>query len=200
MGLSLFAGNDDLGGPDPLASDFDCGDCDGYDEDFKPHDTIYVRILTRDDKQIPQMAVRISSLDSPQTIWARAWAEQTSDFDKAKFPFHDLYPTSDLSMGFDNTAPMGSEYWLANGDNEPPTITIHSPVSGEIVACDLTVTGTATADPLEIARWLQEQGTPAEVVPGPGAGLDALFGCASVRLVVGSFYLVGAVRQRLGMS
>jgi folylpolyglutamate synthase/dihydropteroate synthase len=38
---------------------------------------------------------------------------------------------------------------------------------------------------------------PAEVVDSPGHGLQRLAECAAVRLVVGSFYLVGEARTSL---
>src|SRR5690606_2819410 len=57
--------------------------------------------------------------------------------------------------------------------------------------------GTAAADPEQIASWLAARGRPVEIVATPAAGIRLLRAVAGVRLVVGSFYLVGAVRPHL---
>lgn len=54
--------------------------------------------------------------------------------------------------------------------------------------------GTEGIDPDLVVDWLRTQGKTAMVVGSPTDGLSELSRCDAVRLVVGSFYLVGAVR------
>ena len=49
----------------------------------------------------------------------------------------------------------------------------------------------------EIVAWLREQGAEAEVADGPEAGLRRLAEHDGVRVVTGSFYVVGRVREQL---
>lgn len=58
-------------------------------------------------------------------------------------------------------------------------------------------TGIPGEDPSVVVEWLDARGVPAEVVDSPGHGLQRLAECAAVRLVVGSFYLVGEARTSL---
>jgi dihydrofolate synthase/folylpolyglutamate synthase len=58
-----------------------------------------------------------------------------------------------------------------------------------------TLVGTASAEPALLLDWLAGQGVRAEAVPDAEGGLRALLGTSGVRLVTGSFYLVGAVRS-----
>jgi len=71
-------------------------------------------------------------------------------------------------------------------------------LEGLLPACQsFLVTGladTASEDPAEIVDWLRAKGAAAEEVPDPAAGLRRLGGHPGVRLVTGSFYLVGAAR------
>jgi dihydrofolate synthase / folylpolyglutamate synthase len=55
--------------------------------------------------------------------------------------------------------------------------------------------GTEGVDPAVVVDWLGGQGKAAMVVDGPATGFSELSRCDAVRLVVGSFYLVGAVRS-----
>ena len=58
-------------------------------------------------------------------------------------------------------------------------------------------TGIPGADPAAVVDWLAAAGTSAACVASPGAGLQRLREAAAVRLVVGSFYLVGELRDSL---
>jgi dihydrofolate synthase/folylpolyglutamate synthase len=57
------------------------------------------------------------------------------------------------------------------------------------------ITGTTTEDPTAIAAWLSSVGARCEVAADVEAGLAALRRRAGPRLVVGSFYLAGRVRE-----
>lgn len=57
--------------------------------------------------------------------------------------------------------------------------------------------GTESAEPAVLLRWLRGQGVRARVVPDASRGLSRLLETSGVRLVTGSFYLVGAVRGLL---
>ena len=56
---------------------------------------------------------------------------------------------------------------------------------------------TAMESPPEIVAWLREQGAAAEVVDGTEAGLRRLADHDGVRVITGSFYLVGRAREQL---
>ena len=60
-----------------------------------------------------------------------------------------------------------------------------------------SVEGTSCVPPVEVVEWLRAQGARADEVVSPTAGLQELLRCPAVRLVAGSFYLVGAVRAKL---
>jgi dihydrofolate synthase/folylpolyglutamate synthase len=62
------------------------------------------------------------------------------------------------------------------------------------------LSGTVSEDPAAIRAHLAALGVSAEVVPDAAAGLAALLHAGGVRLVAGSFYLVGAVRAALNRS
>ncbi len=58
--------------------------------------------------------------------------------------------------------------------------------------------GTVSEDPETICAWLAARGVAARAVPDAAAGLRALESFEGVRVVTGSFYLVGEIRERLG--
>jgi dihydrofolate synthase/folylpolyglutamate synthase len=58
-------------------------------------------------------------------------------------------------------------------------------------------TGIPGADPAAVVEWLAAAGVSASCVESPGVGLQRLREAAAVRLVVGSFYLVGEARNSL---
>ena len=60
-----------------------------------------------------------------------------------------------------------------------------------------TPTGIPGEDPAAVVDWLAARGVQAEAVGSPGAGLQRLAQRPAVRLVVGSFYLVGEARTAL---
>ena len=70
------------------------------------------------------------------------------------------------------------------------------PVADSFVVTELT--GTPGEPPALIDAWLQGLGARSEVAPDVAAGLRTLRERPGPRLVVGSFYLAGAVRQLLG--
>ena len=57
------------------------------------------------------------------------------------------------------------------------------------------LSGTRSEDPEAICAWLAQQGHRARAVPDAAAGLRALDAHQGVRVVTGSFYLLGEVRQ-----
>lgn len=67
------------------------------------------------------------------------------------------------------------------------------PVADSFVVTELS--GTPGEDPATIAGWLAERGARSEVAPDAVSGLRTLRERPGPRLVVGSFYLAGAVRQ-----
>ncbi|MGC6487128.1 MAG: bifunctional folylpolyglutamate synthase/dihydrofolate synthase, partial [Planctomycetota bacterium] len=67
------------------------------------------------------------------------------------------------------------------------------PIADSFVVTELS--GTPGEDPAEISAWLTAQGAQSEVCEDVVAGLRALRARPGPRLVVGSFYLAGAVRQ-----
>ena len=110
-----------------MCSDFQSG-VDGYTTDWKNlghgdpcTSSNWYRIITRDTKQIIQIAIRRNTLcvdpdppmteppcDAPSEIQSRAWTSQSSnDITRDKLPWHDWQTTGDLSKNFDNTAGFG---------------------------------------------------------------------------------------------
>lgn len=69
------------------------------------------------------------------------------------------------------------------------------PIADSFVVTE--VTGTASEDPAAIAAWLRAQDARCEVAPDAESGLRLLRERPGPRLVVGSFYLAGGVRQLL---
>ena len=67
------------------------------------------------------------------------------------------------------------------------------PTADSFVVTELS--GTPCEDSAEISAWLAARGARSEVTPDVRAGLRALRRRPGPRLVVGSFYLAGAVRQ-----
>lgn len=63
-----------------------------------------------------------------------------------------------------------------------------------------TPTGIPGADPAVVVDWLQAAGVPAEIVESVPLGLSRLAEYSAVRLVTGSFYLVGEVRTALAST
>ena len=69
------------------------------------------------------------------------------------------------------------------------------PIADSFVVTGLS--GTACEDPAAIVAWLREQGATGEVATDAVSGLRSLRQRPGPRLVVGSFYLAGAIRQQL---
>ena len=67
------------------------------------------------------------------------------------------------------------------------------PLADSFVVTELS--GTPGEDPAEIAGWLAARGAQSEVAPDAATGLRRLRERPGPRLVVGSFYLAGAVRK-----
>ncbi len=59
------------------------------------------------------------------------------------------------------------------------------------------LSGTASEDPEAIRAWLAGHAARARAVPDAAAGLDALREWRGLRVVTGSFYLAGSIRERL---
>jgi dihydrofolate synthase / folylpolyglutamate synthase len=72
------------------------------------------------------------------------------------------------------------------------------PIADSFVVTELT--GTPGEDPAKIHAWLVAQGARSEVVADAALGLRKLRERPGPRLVVGSFYLAGAVRQILDVE
>lgn len=116
--------NNDVGGPNPLTSDFDCSSiCDGYKDDFKTTNDIFVRIINRSGKNVLQLAIRRTALGSPTTIHSRGWAAQTSVIPAGKFTWHDLQGSADLATNrFDACCSVGTVNWPESSSPEPRSI------------------------------------------------------------------------------
>jgi len=67
------------------------------------------------------------------------------------------------------------------------------PIADDFIVTELS--GTPCEDPATIAGWLAAGGVRSEVTVDAVAGLRALRERPGPRLVVGSFYLAGAVRR-----
>ncbi len=112
--------DDDVGGPAPVASDYDCGSCTGYETGFIIMNDVYVRIVTRGGKQIPQLAIRASTFGAPAPteFRVRTWAMEALAAER--FTWHDRNDTSDLGgISFDNTHGADTSSWL-----EPTTAAV----------------------------------------------------------------------------
>jgi dihydrofolate synthase/folylpolyglutamate synthase len=81
---------------------------------------------------------------------------------------------------------------LAAGKRWKEALSEVLPIADSVVVTELT--GTPGEDPATICAWLTEQGARSEVATDVAAGLRKLREYAGPRLVVGSFYLAGAVR------
>ncbi len=112
--------NNDLGGPNPYTSDWDCGsNCDGISDAVSLSSSdVYVRIVNGD----IEIAIRRSIFNSPDQVRARAWATQTSTLDKSKHFFHDQNAPTDLASNrMDNTASANTSEWQVINNN-PSTV------------------------------------------------------------------------------
>jgi hypothetical protein len=103
--------NNDVGGPAPLSSDYDCGTCDGYTTDFETTAGQFARIISRSGKNIVQLALRASDL-GVDVVRVRGWVTQNSSIGKDSWTWHDSYATTDLvSFRIDNSSEVGSANW-----------------------------------------------------------------------------------------
>ncbi len=115
--VELYADtNNNLGGPNPYSSDWDCGsDCDGISDPVSLSSSdAYVRIVNGN----IEIAIQRSVFNSPDQVRARAWATQTSTLDKSKHFFHDQNSSTDLASNpMDNTASANTSKWLGTSAN-----------------------------------------------------------------------------------
>jgi dihydrofolate synthase/folylpolyglutamate synthase len=81
---------------------------------------------------------------------------------------------------------------LASGKRWKEALSQVLPIADSVVVTELT--GTPGEDPATICAWLTEQGAQSEVATDVASGLRKLREHEGLRLVVGSFYLAGAVR------
>ncbi|MGK0205533.1 MAG: dihydrofolate synthase/folylpolyglutamate synthase [Planctomycetota bacterium] len=81
---------------------------------------------------------------------------------------------------------------LAAGKRWQEALSAVLPIADSFVVTELT--GTPGEDPAKICAWLTEQGARSEVATDVASGLRKLREHPGPRLVVGSFYLAGAVR------
>ena len=84
-------------------------------------------------------------------------------------------------------------YATATGKRWREGLSALLPLADSFVVTELS--GTPGEDPAAIAAWLAEQGATSEVAADVVSGLRRLRERPGPRLVVGSFYLAGAVRQ-----
>ena len=82
-------------------------------------------------------------------------------------------------------------YATATGKRWREGLSWLSPVADRFHVTGLS--GTRSADPVAICEWLTQSGTRARAVPDVASGLGELLAFAGVRVVTGSFYLVGEV-------
>jgi dihydrofolate synthase/folylpolyglutamate synthase len=95
-------------------------------------------------------------------------------------------------------APVTALFGSARGKRWREFLTALAPAVAHFACAE--VQGTASEDPAELVAWLRRAGHSAERVDSAAAGLEVLRRAARPRLVTGSFYLVGAVRDALSRS
>ncbi len=152
--------NDDVGGAQPLISDFGGSSGDGYETDVSQGlDMVWARIVAGNF----QVAIRRTVIGDPQIAWFRPWSRQSTSLSKDKLYFHDQNDTSDVDQ-IDNLCGLPMTTCIAAGPGLVPDInvaknaaTISDPfnlttnpksIPGAIVQYDIemTNTGTGTSD------------------------------------------------------
>ncbi|MCC6783291.1 MAG: hypothetical protein IT457_10660 [Planctomycetes bacterium] len=86
-------------------------------------------------------------------------------------------------------------YASAKGKRWREALSRIAPLADQVVVTELA--DTASEDPLTICDWLRSRGVRVRAVPGAADGLDALRTHAGPRVVMGSFHLVGELRERI---
>ncbi len=87
--------NDDVGGAQPLISDFGGTQGDGYESDVtQGPDMVWARIVSGNF----QIAIRRTTIGDPQIAYFRPWSRQSTSLAKDKLYFHDQNDTSDVSQ------------------------------------------------------------------------------------------------------
>ena len=154
--------NNDVGGAQPLSSDFGGSAGDGYESDVtQGADMVWARIVGGNF----QVAIRRTTIGDPQVAYFRPWSRQSTSLAKDKLYFHDQNDTSDVNQ-IDNICGVPMTTCIGAGPGLPPQIslaknvaTIFDPVTltinpkaipGSIVQYDIVTTnsgaGTVDAD------------------------------------------------------
>ena len=104
--------NDDVGGADPIASDFGGSPGDGYNADVtQGSDQVWARIVGGNF----QIAVKRSLIGSPAELHVRTWSRQSTSLSPDKLYFHDQNNVTDVSQ-IDNVAGLPSQTeWISVG-------------------------------------------------------------------------------------
>ena len=158
--------NDDVGGAQPLVSDFGGSSGDGYETDVSQGpDMVWARVVGGNF----QVAIRRTVIGDPQIAYFRPWSRQSTSLSKDKLYFHDQNDTSDVDQ-IDNVCGVPMTTCIASGPGLAPQInvaknaaTISDPfnlttnpksIPGAIVQFDIEMTntgfGTSDADSLLI--------------------------------------------------
>lgn len=101
---------------------------------------------------------------------------------------------AEVQRRYPGTTPRVLTAW-ATGKRWQEALSAVHVIADSFVVTELT--GTPGEDPATISAWLTEQGAQSEVATDVASGLRKLRDYPGPRLVVGSFYLAGAVRQLL---
>ena len=158
--------NNDVGGAQPLVSDFGGSSGDGYESDISQGtDMVWARIVGGNF----QIAIRRTVIGDPQIAYFRPWSRQSTSLAKDKLYFHDQNDTTDVSQ-IDNICGLPMTTCIGSGPGLSPELsvaknvtTISDPVNltlnpkaipGAIVQYDIVTTntgiGTVDADSLVI--------------------------------------------------
>jgi len=158
--------NNDVGGAQPLLSDFGGSSGDGYENDLSQGpDMVWARIVGGNF----QVAIRRTAIGDPQIAYLRPWSRQSTSLAKDKLYFHDHNDTSDVNQ-IDNLCGLPMTTCIAAGPGLSPQLsvaknvtTISDPfnlttnpkaIPGSIVQYDTVTTnsggGTVDADSLII--------------------------------------------------
>ncbi len=112
--------NDDVGGAQPLISDFGGTQGDGYESDVTQGvDMVWARIVSGNF----QIAIRRTVIGNPQIAYFRPWSRQSTSLAKDKLYFHDQNDTSDVSQ-IDNLCGVPLTTCIGAGPGLLPAISL----------------------------------------------------------------------------
>jgi uncharacterized repeat protein (TIGR01451 family) len=126
--------NNDVGGANPLTSDYGGSNGNGYNQNIpQAADRVWARIVSGNF----QIAVRRTIVGNTARVRARVTSRQSTSLSKDKLYFHDHQSTSDVQQ-IDNLAGLGTDQWLGVGPGygEPDLVvlkfanTLEDPTNG----------------------------------------------------------------------